>query len=133
MEQLAKTGKAAVNRQSGQFIPAIKYRMTKGRERVRSWRESPLYQRILPMYHSTRVGRFSKYIADTAHYKNYIFWEWIAYKSRLWHVQRKISLFTVIVGSFLFGIIHSGKGRNYYTKGAHQGAMQISDFSLTVM
>ena len=89
--------------------------------------------RLIPLYYKTPVGKLSKYVADTAHYKNWMMWEWIGYKYRLWHVKRRFSLFFITVGCFALGLFHAHKGRNYYTKGAHNGMMQIGDFSQNVM
>ena len=60
-------------------------------------------------------------------------WEWIDYKTHLYRVKRRIGFLAATVGCFTFGMFHASKGKNYYTKGAHQGVMQVGDYPTSVM
>ena len=42
--------------------------------KARGYRENPFYLRILERYHATRMGKLSKWIADTTHFKTVEAW-----------------------------------------------------------
>ena len=130
---LGSLGKARGNSVPLGVPIAMSLRMTKGVRKLRTWRESPLYNRLLPIYLDTRVGAFSKRLSDMSHHRWWIAWEWIAYKLTIYRNRRRVGLFLATMGAFSFGLFDSHKGRNYYTIGFDQGMTQMADYSKNVL
>ena len=109
------------------------YRLKAGRLRVRSWQQSPLLMKITGIYRNTRIGQLSQRVSDGAHFGWGNYTDWILMKLRIYHIRRKLLLFSATFGAFYLGYFASSYGTNLYTCGYRQGIVQPQDYSLSII
>ena len=79
--------------------------MKDGREKVRGKKDAPIVQRMLKIYHTSRVGLLSRRASDYSHYKWCEGAEYIAYKLSLYRVRRRLSVLSLILGGLFIGYV----------------------------